>query len=321
LESIRNFISEEREKEWLDDLLVGPPVDLENFLSSGTRYSKIFVEYLPSLRLSLDQLITLLPVIKPRTYTCASSPLVHPNAIHLCGAPSLMHPLPPSSMLSVAACHNYQLSDGEKWYGLCSAYIKVLSLPLLSSISLSSRQTLAIGSTIKILHKKNGFDLPPLTTPVILLGIGSGIAPLRSIIQHRTALATQQNILNNYVKTILLYECNDPEEDFLYYDEICEANRNRSVTTCHVAFSQRNGAYRSIQDLLRNAKIKSMIGDSMDIEGGRIYCSGNKEIVRVVEQSIVQLVMEKDGVTEAQAVELLQGADQIYSSKVYIPGS
>jgi hypothetical protein len=185
----------------------------------------------------------------------------------------------------------------------------------------SPSQSLSIGSSIKIIHKRNGFALPPLTTPVILLGIGTGIAPLRSIIQHRTALATQQNILNHYVKTILLYECNDPEEDFLYYDEICEANRNRSVTTCHVAFSQRNGAYRSIQDLLKNAKIKSMIGDSMDIEGARIYCSGNKDTVRVVEQSIVQLVMEKDGVTEAQAVELLQGADQIYSSKVFVPGS
>lgn len=173
---------------------------------------------------------------------------------------------------------------------------------------------------IKILHKKNGFELPPLTTPVILLGIGSGIAPLRSIIQHRAASAEQQNILFNYVKTILLYECNDPEEDFLYYDEICEANRNRSITTCHVAFSQRNGAFRSIQDLLKNQKIKSLISDSMDIQGARIYCSGSKELVQSVEQSIIQLVMEKDGISQKEALEILQGADQLYSSKIYASG-
>lgn len=173
---------------------------------------------------------------------------------------------------------------------------------------------------IKILHKKNGFELPSLTTPVILIGIGSGIAPLRSIIQHRAALAEQNNILLNYVKTILLYECNDPEEDFLYYDEICEANRNRSITTCHVAFSQRNGTFRSIQDLLSNQKIKSLISDSMDIEGARIYCSGSKELVRSVEHSIVQLVMEKDNITQQEAIEILQGANRLYSSKIYSPG-
>lgn len=178
-------------------------------------------------------------------------------------------------------------------------------------------QTVRVGSKLKILHKKNGFELPSLTTPVILLGIGSGIAPLRSIIQHRAALAEQQNIVIQYVKTILLYECNDPEDDFLYYDEICEANRNRSITTCHVAFSQRNGTYRTLIDLLKNPKIRSLISDSMDIEGGRIFSSGNKEMVQSVEKAILQLVMEKDQITENQAIELLRGADKIYSCKAF----
>ena len=151
----------------------------------------------------------------------------------------------------------------------------------------------------------------------IILSHQLGIAPLRSIIQHRSALAEQQNIVTQYVKTILLYECSDPEEDFLYYDEICESNRNRSITTCHVAFSQRNGTYRTLIDLLKNPKIRSLISDSMDIEGGRIFSSGNKEMVQAVEKSILQLVMDKDQITEYQAIEILKGADKIYSCKPF----
>jgi hypothetical protein len=55
----------------------------------------------------------------------------------------------------------------------------------------------------------------------------------------------------------------------------------------------------------------------MDIEGGRIYTSGNKETVQALEKGIVQLVMEKDGISEQNAIELLRGADKIYSSKPY----
>lgn len=204
------------------------------------------------------------------------------------------------------------------WYGLCSAYLRV-TIPSLCHVHSLLCQRLTVGSSIKIVHKKNGFDLPPLTTPVILIGIGSGIAPLRSIIQHRTALAQQQNIDIHYIKTILFFECNDPEEDFLYYDEICEGNRNRSITTCHVAFSKRDCAYRRIQDLLKNPKIQSLISDSMEIQGGRIFCSGNKDVVQSVEQSIVHMVMEKDGITFEQAVDILQGAGRVYSSKLYTP--
>jgi hypothetical protein len=43
-------------------------------------------------------------------------------------------------------------------------------------------------------------------------------------------------------------------------------------------------------------------------------------VVQNVEQSIVHMVMEKDGVTAEQAREILQGAGRIYSSKLYVPG-
>ena len=61
----------------------------------------------------------------------------------------------------------------------------------------------------------------------------------------------------------------------------------------------------------------SLISDSMDIEGGRIFSSGNKEMVQAVEKSILQLVMDKDQITEYQAIEILKGADKIYSCKPF----
>lgn len=84
---MEKFISNENERLWLEQTLSSP----DDPFRSGTRYSKIFVENIPSIYLSLDQLITLFPTITPRTYTCASSPLVFPNSIHLCGNDDIPH--------------------------------------------------------------------------------------------------------------------------------------------------------------------------------------------------------------------------------------
>jgi sulfite reductase (NADPH) flavoprotein alpha-component len=62
----------------------------------------------PSARPALEQLINMVPVIKPRSYSIASSPLMHPDEIELC----------------VVAVDWEVPSLGETRFGQCTSYMK-----------------------------------------------------------------------------------------------------------------------------------------------------------------------------------------------------
>lgn len=73
-------------------------------------------------------------------------------------------------------------------------------------------------STTALIHvRRSKFRLPcDPSTPVIMIGPGTGVAPFRAFVQER-ALAYRAN--RNIGPTVLFYGCRRRDEDFLYYDE------------------------------------------------------------------------------------------------------
>jgi sulfite reductase (NADPH) flavoprotein alpha-component len=102
--------------------------------------------------LTVDEVVDTLRPLQFRDYSIASSPLVHPERVHL-------------TVATVRYSHG-----GRRHGGVASTF-------------LAER-----GETVSVhLRPNHTFRLPPADVPIIMIGPGTGIAPFRGFLQERQA--------------------------------------------------------------------------------------------------------------------------------------
>jgi sulfite reductase alpha subunit-like flavoprotein len=112
-------------------------------------------EHFASARVPLERLLELVPVLRPRAFSIASA-----------GAAS------PELALTVAVVDK-RTPDGRRHRGRCSAWLA----------------SLAVGATVQLHIEPGATTVPPLDTPLLLIGPGTGIAlPLALIDERERAL-------------------------------------------------------------------------------------------------------------------------------------
>lgn len=131
------------------------------------RERRTFVEVLedfPSVRVPLDALLDLVPPQKPREYSIASSALAHPGQVQLC-----------------MAVVQYRTPWKRPKLGVCSSWLASLdptNAPL-----------------IPLWIKPSPLRLPDVRSdrapPLLLIGPGTGVAPMRSLLEERQVLLTR----------------------------------------------------------------------------------------------------------------------------------
>ena len=100
-------------------------------------------------------------------------------------------------------------------------------------------------------HPNPDFRLPQLlSTPVVMIGPGTGLAPFRSFIAHRQSLA--QPLEKQHVgQAVLFFGCRN-EKDFLYGRQLEQWHADGAIVL-HVAFSRNAGAPKTyVQSLIRD---------------------------------------------------------------------
>ena len=99
---------------------------------------------------------TMAPRLQPRFYSISSSPKQSPDSIHItCGV-----------VIDTTA-------TGRQHEGVCSNYLKRMS----------------VGDRIPIFVRHSHFKLPKQpSTPIVMIGPGTGLAPFRGFLQERAAL-------------------------------------------------------------------------------------------------------------------------------------
>ncbi len=130
--------------------------------------------------ITLEGLLSSLPGIAPRYYSISSSPLGEKDAsLHLTVAFSVVDYLTPIMVLP----------DGTKLQrrigGLATRYLEAMCAPhLIGASNVESRFSI---DRIKIFPKPTAeFRLPlSLTTPLVLIGPGTGVAPFIGFLKHR----------------------------------------------------------------------------------------------------------------------------------------
>jgi sulfite reductase (NADPH) flavoprotein alpha-component len=131
---------------------------------------------------SAQAILDVLPALTPRFYSIASSPLAHPNEIHL----------------TVADVSYF--AQGVERFGVCSHFLS---------------SGAAEASPIPIfLFPTQRFVLPSPATPIIMIGPGTGLAPFRAFIQHRIAEGAAGPMW-------LFFGERHAATDFYYQEELC----------------------------------------------------------------------------------------------------
>jgi cytochrome P450/NADPH-cytochrome P450 reductase len=207
----------------------GCPDEYERYVLRARRTLLEILREHPSVTVSAGALLGMLPPMKPRYYSISSSPKLSPRTATI--SVSVVQGRSPTGRLHLGLCSNCLKSQtGQKPY----PPTVMPSRPLGAS---------GLGMPLVTFVKDTGssFRLPASNVPVIMVGPGTGVAPMRGFIQDRAADGRSENVL--------FFGCRD-ESDYLYRDEL-EAWEKEGCLKLFVAFSRKHGTPKTyVQDLI-----------------------------------------------------------------------
>uniref|UniRef100_D8Q1Z0 NADPH-dependent diflavin oxidoreductase 1 n=1 Tax=Schizophyllum commune (strain H4-8 / FGSC 9210) TaxID=578458 RepID=D8Q1Z0_SCHCM len=258
---LRYFATDELERERLDEFL-GDGDDLYDYT---TRVRRTIAEVLADfrhLRIPKEYVFDVFPPLRPREFSIASSVKRHPRNIHLC-----------------IAIVKYRTKLKVPRRGVCTSWL--VGLPL--------------GSTLRMRIHRGLIELPPSNVPVICVGPGTGIAPMRAVIEEREAAGAKDNTL--------YFGCRSASKDEHYAEE-WTAYANDGHLTYRVARSREGaeGAARVyVQDLMREdaRTLWELVGE----REGRVFISGSSNKMPAAVRSALAYAAETYGGLSADAAK------------------
>jgi sulfite reductase (NADPH) flavoprotein alpha-component len=218
------------------------------------------LEAFPSARPPLADLVRSLPALRPRLYSIASSLRATPGHVHLC--------------VSVVRTER----RGRLRRGVASAFL--------------AERAQAHGPIAAAITSSH-FRLPAdPTTPVIMVGPGTGIAPFRAFLQERAAAGVKG-------RTWLFFGDQHEASDFLFRDELMAWQADGTLTRLDTAFSRDQARKVYVQDRLQAA--------SADVwrwlqDGGYFYvCGDATRMARDVDAALRKVAQLAGGLDGSQA--------------------
>jgi sulfite reductase alpha subunit-like flavoprotein len=213
----KEFADDELEKEKLEEFLSLEGLDDLNTYCYRPRRTtlEIFQDFAKTTRNinTLDALLELIPSIKPRSFSIASSPYVHNSKIQL-----------------LVAVVEYKTRLYETRKGTCSYWLSTLD---------PTREEIRIPIWIK----KGSFKLD-WSKPLICVGPGTGVAPFRSIINERIKL-------HGYAQNHLFFGCRNQSSDFFFEHEWTQIEQEHpDHFHIYPAFSRDQQEKIYVQDLM-----------------------------------------------------------------------
>lgn len=230
------------------------------------------LERFASTALPFARFLELLPPMKPRRYSIASSPIAREGRC----------------ALAVAVLDAPAWSGTGRYRGTCSNHLAQL----------------APGTTFfgSIVSPNTPFFLPedPMT-PVLFIGAGTGIAPFRGFVEERGILAARGTRLG---PAELFFGCDHPDVDFLYRDELAAWERLGAVRVRPAFFRDERDGVTFVQHRLWRDRAR--VAELIDA-GAKVYlCGDGKRMAPAVRETLERIHAEHAGVSEAAARDWLR---------------
>jgi len=223
----------------------------------------------PSIEMPLEHFISVCPRLQPRYYTISSSSTVHPQSIH-----------------ATVSVLGETRKDGSSFKGLCSNYLA----------------DLVDNGQVRAFVRDSTFRLPSDSSkPIIMIGPGTGIAPMRALLQERSHQKLSQNLTVG--KNILYFGCKNRDLDFIYSDELKAFEEDGVLTEMHLAFSREQKQKVYVQHLV--SKNAAETWKLMEEEGAYIYVCGGIKMGQDVSEALRKIISEHGDRTSTDSKKYL----------------
>ncbi|MFF7865021.1 molybdopterin-dependent oxidoreductase [Streptomyces qaidamensis] len=245
--------------------------------SWGRQAVDVLAEY--AVRASAEEWAGVLRRLQPRLYSISSSPLADPHRVSL--------------TVSVV---RYENLHGRTRGGVCSPYLADAEPD----------------TEVPVFVQRSPHFRPPAdaSTPMVMVGPGTGVAPFVGFLQERRALGHR-------APNWLFFGEQHRATDFYYEDELTALLDEGTLTRLDTAFSrdQRNKVY--VQDRMREhgPELWHWLHD-----GARLYvCGDASRMAKDVDRALRDIAMTHGGLGEAEATAYLKqlAADKRYVRDVY----
>jgi sulfite reductase (NADPH) flavoprotein alpha-component len=195
-------ITSDAEKEEIAALLKDSD-EFERYVEEHTpTYADLLLQY-PSAKLTANDLARNIPETKPRLYSISSSQRVHPNSIHL-----------------LIVLVDWKTKMGKLRYGQATRFLV----------------NAKIGDGLTVSIKPSVMKLPEShEAPVIMSGLGTGMAPFRAFIEDRWYWKQQGKKVG---PMILYFGSRYREMEYLYGEELDAYLGEGVLTSLRLAFSR-----------------------------------------------------------------------------------
>ncbi|KAJ1927757.1 NAPDH-dependent diflavin reductase [Tieghemiomyces parasiticus] len=213
-EMLAYFTTDEQETDKLREFCSAEGQD--DLYAYSHRVRRTIVEVLGdfhSYRIPLDYLFDVFPDIRPRSFSIASSLARNLDGLQL-----------------TVAIVDYRTRMSTPRRGVCTKWLATLRPEA--------------DLTLLVTIKPGTMSLPASpATPLIMVGPGTGVAPMRSFIQERVE---KQKAPDN----VLFFGCRGKTRDYLYADEWADLAA-RGMLQVHAAFSRDQDRKVYVQELIR----------------------------------------------------------------------
>jgi|UniRef100_K3X0T2 sulfite reductase (NADPH) flavoprotein alpha-component len=263
-QALLDLATDDKEKETLALLLDAEGKDeFKRRVDETTTFAELLEEF-KSARPTIDQLIQLVPHIKARHYSIASSMKMNPKSVHL-----------------LIVVHDWTTPSGKYRIGQATNFLQHVRPGQMLSVHVCS-------SVMKL--PVNPAD------PIIMAGLGTGMAPFRAFIQERAFLKAQGVKVG---PVALYFGSRSKAQEYLYGDELDQYEREGLVTYLRCAFSRDQPHKVYIQDKI--AEDKEILADLLLNKNGHFYLCGPTWPVADVREALITSFTSVGGLNRKQA--------------------
>ena len=256
------YCTDEKDKDEVAAILESSE-KFENFVTDYTPTFADLIKRFTSCRPSIHDLIRAIPEIKPRHYSISSSQRVHPDSVHL-----------------LVVLVDWTDAHGNKRFGQASKYL----------------MDAKVGEKVIVTVKPSVMKLPTsLDAPVIMSGLGTGMAPFRAFIEERWYWKQRGMKAGPMV---LYFGSRNRSNEYLYGEELDAYNAEGVLTHLRLAFSRDQKDKVYIQHKIHEDK-ELLHHFLVNLEGSFYLCGPTWPVPDVSSALVKSFQVTKDA-TEAQ---------------------
>jgi len=277
LRVLAQFATDKQEQAHLFKLSSDEPgnQDYENFIVKANRtIMEVLMAFPSSAQVPIAHFFEHLPKLQPRYYSISSSPSLYADTVHI-----------------TAVVTNWTTPVGREANGVATTWF--------------ANNQIQPHTVVPAFIRKSNFKPPAnLSTPMIMVGPGTGLAPFRGFLQeikHRRTIHHGEK----HGDVTLFFGCRS-HEDYLYQEELETYHKEGVISKLHVAFSRVGPEKIYVQHLMKQGDVPKQIWDCIHSGGYFYVCGDAKLMARDVGEALVSIVSTCGGLSTSDAEKYIE---------------